>query len=77
MKNDIEIVIKCINKNNESGFLLILNEIEIEHYDIHLSSTKRRDNVDASQIKQLLNFVYKNAIKINTTSDDKATTQSS
>lgn len=71
MKNEIEIVIKCINTNNDSGFLLVLNESEIEHYDIHLSSTKRRDKIDTQQIKQLLNFVYKNANKIITPNDDK------
>tara|TARA_R110002012_G_scaffold155510_4_gene316387 strand:- start:212 stop:436 length:225 start_codon:yes stop_codon:yes gene_type:complete len=74
MKNNIQIVVKCINTNNESGFLLVLNEAEIEHYDIHRSSTKRRDIIDAQNIEQLLEFIYKNAIKIVTTSNDKATT---
>tara|TARA_R100000278_G_scaffold101078_1_gene77644 strand:+ start:56 stop:289 length:234 start_codon:yes stop_codon:yes gene_type:complete len=76
MKNEIEIIIKCINKNNTSGFLLVLNEQQIEHYDIHLETTTRRDKIDNNQIMQLVNFVYKNADKIITVNNDKTTTPS-
>ncbi len=71
MKNEIEITIKCINKNNESGFLLVLSENEIQHYDIHQGNTLSRDKIDTKQIKQLLNFVYRNADKMITPNDDK------
>jgi hypothetical protein len=72
MKNNLDIEIKCI-ANKKGGFILSINEKRIKHCVINPESKNKNVDINLKNIKQLIDFVYKNAVEITTTTNDKKT----